>query len=231
MRVDGTRVHLVRDDISGAQKFAEFLRSKGLSVVVFETAGDYIAERDDSGACLILDLNLPDCAGLELQSRLAGRGAPPVIFVTAHCDARSVVQAMRSGAIDVLIEPVDYDRLLASVRRALREEQKIRNERIERTCLLARWQSLTHRETEVFQHTVSGLLNKQAASELGIAENTYQVHRGRVMRKMNAQSLADLVRMSTILEPILWKPSQDDSTVSPRWSLDESAGARSIAFA
>src|SRR5262245_6297094 len=215
-------VHLVRNDLSGTQELADFFRSKGMSVAAFRTADEYIAAgRDDRPACLVLDLILPDIGGLEMQSRLADRGAPPVIFVTAHCDPVSVVRAMKNGAVDFLIEPVDYDRLIASVQLALLADLKIRNDLIERTCLLTRWQSLTPRETEVFHHTVAGLLNKQGAAELGIAENTYQVHRGRVMRKMNAQSLADLVRMATILEPILRKPCRDESAAPPRWSLRE----------
>ena len=216
-----TTVHLVRND-RGTQQLADYFRLKGMSVASFRTAGEYMAAgRDDSPACLILDLILPDIGGLEMQSRLADSGAPPVIFVTAHCDPVSLVRAMKNGAIDFLIEPVDCDRLMASVQLALLEDLKIRNHLIERTCLLTRWQSLTLRETEVFHHTVAGLLNKQGAAELGIAENTYQVHRGRVMRKMQAQSLADLVRMSTILEPVLRKSCRDESAPPPRWSLRE----------
>jgi FixJ family two-component response regulator len=118
---------------------------------------------------------------------------------------------MKNGAIDFLIEPVDYDQLMAAVDFAFVEDLNKRKELLERTSLLVRWQTLTPRETEVFHHTVAGLLNKQAASELGVAENTYQVHRGRVMRKMKANSLADLVRMSTKLEPILQKAREGDS--------------------
>src|SRR5262249_29044520 len=138
-----------------------------------------------------------------------------------------VVRAMKNGAIDFLIEPVDYGQLLATVQFAFTEDLNNRNDRIERTCLLTRWQSLTPREREVFHHTVAGLLNKQAAEELGVAENTYQVHRGRVMRKMKANSLADLVRMSEKLEPILRKPCQEESAPQPRWSLEEATSISS----
>jgi FixJ family two-component response regulator len=124
---------------------------------------------------------------------------------------------MKNGAIDFLTDPIDYQQLMAAVELAFIEDLKNRNERIERSALLARWQSLTPRETEVFQHTVAGLLNKQAASELGVAENTYQVHRGRVMRKMQANSLADLVRMSTKLEPILRKRHEEESATRCSW--------------
>jgi FixJ family two-component response regulator len=225
MQLTDTIVHLVRNDLGGPTRLTDFFLSKGMHVAAFRSAAEYIAaRRDDRPACLILDLVLPDIGGLEMQGRLAGSGAPPVIFVTAHGDPASVVRAMRNGAIDFLIEPIDLDELLAAVQRALLEDQKSRAGCIERTCLLTRWQSLTPREMEVFDLTVSGLLNKQAAAELGIAENTFQVHRGRVMRKMKAQSLADLVRMATTLESILRKPGQEERVAPyPRWSLEESA--------
>jgi FixJ family two-component response regulator len=205
-------VHFVGNNPASAEALTNLLMSKGMSVVTFNTTADYLAAaRDDRPTCLILDLILPDGNGLELQSRLAGSEAPPVIFVTAHRDPISVVRAMKNGAIDFLIEPVDYDHLMAAVEFAFVEDLNKRKELLERTSLLERWQSLTPREKEVFNHTVAGLLNKQAAWELGVAENTYQVHRGRVMRKMKANSLADLVRMSTKLETILQKPREGDS--------------------
>ena len=205
-------VHFVGNNPANAEALTKLLMSKGMSVVTFNTAAEYLAAaRDDRPTCLILDLILPDGNGLELQSRLAGSEAPPVIFVTAHRDPISVVHAMKNGAIDFLIEPVDYDQLMAAVEFAFAEDLNKRKELLERTSLLERWQSLTPREKEVFNHTVAGLLNKRAAWELGVAENTYQVHRGRVMRKMKANSLADLVRMSTKLEPILQKPREGDS--------------------
>src|SRR5499426_1912353 len=205
-------VHIVSNDSSGTRKLNQFFVSRGLDVVAFRTAAEYIvAKRDDRPACLILDLILPDLDGLEIQRRLVGSGAPPIVFVTAQRDPISVVRAMKNGAIDFLIEPVDYDQLMAAVELAFAEDLKRRVELVERNSLLIRWQTLTPRETEVFHHTVAGLLNKQAAWELGVAENTYQVHRGRVMRKMKAGSLAELVRMSTKLEPILRKPDERDS--------------------
>jgi FixJ family two-component response regulator len=204
MQFTETVVHIVRNDLAGTRKLAEFLVTRGLNVACFRTAADYFAARRDSRpTCVILDLAIPDVNGLELQSQLAASGAPPVIFVTPKCDPVAGVRAMKNGAIDFLIEPIDQVQLLAAVEFALAKDLKNRTERVEQTSLLTRWNSLTPRETEVFQHTVAGLLNKQAAAELGVAENTYQVHRGRVMRKMKANSLADLVRMSTKLEPII----------------------------
>jgi FixJ family two-component response regulator len=212
MRPEETIVHIVSDDPVGTRRLTELFVSKGLNVACFTTAAEYIvAPRDDRPACLILDLTLPDLDGLEIQSRLVGRGAPPIIFVAAHVELISVVRAMKNGAIDFLIDPVDNDQLMADVEFAFVEDLNKRKERLERRSLLERWHTLTPREREVFHHTVAGLLNKQGASELGVAENTYQVHRGRVMRKMKANSLADLVRMSTKLEPILQSVSQGHS--------------------
>jgi FixJ family two-component response regulator len=212
MQFTETIVHLLRNDFAGTKRLTEFFASKGVNVAAFRTATEYIAAgRDDRPTCLVLDLILPDIHGLEIQTSLAGSEAPPIIFVTAHGDPVSVVRAMKNGAIDFLVEPVDQMQLMAAVEFAFAEDQKKRAQRIESMALLTLWKSLTPRETEVFHHTVAGLLNKQAASELGVAENTYQVHRGRVMRKMKANSLADLVRMSTKLEPILQKPRERDS--------------------
>jgi FixJ family two-component response regulator len=206
-RFDESIVHIVRNDPTGTKSLTDFFFLKGVSFVTFRSSAEYMAApRDDRPTCLILDLDLPDLHGLDMQTMLVGKGAPPVIFVTSHGDPVSVVQAMKNGAIDFMLEPVDYVRLMTAVELAFSEDLKNRKARIELASLLARWWSLTEREAEVFHYTVAGLLNKQAAAELGVAENTYQVHRGRVMRKMQANSLADLVRMSTKLEPILPKP-------------------------
>jgi len=203
MRAQETIVNIVSNDAAGTTWLSNFFRSHGLNVACFNTTAEYIvSQRDERPACLILDLILPDLDRVEIPSGLADRGAPPVICVASHGDPASVVRAIKNGAIDFFINPIDCQQLLAAVEVAFVEDLKRRNERVERTSLLTRWRSLTPRETEVFHHTVAGLLNKQAAAELGIAENTYQVHRGRVMRKMKANSLADLVRMSMKLEPI-----------------------------
>jgi FixJ family two-component response regulator len=204
MRSTGTVVYVVSSDLTKEQTLTELVRSHGVDVVSFNSAAAYVAaRREDQIACLIVDLNLSDISGLEFQRRLAHTGAPPVIFVTALGDPASCVRAVKDGAIDVLFEPVDPMELLASIEVAFVRDQRSRRQRLERVSLLTRWRTLTPRETEVFHHTVAGLLNKQAAAQLGVAENTYQVHRARVMRKMEANSLADLVRMSMKLEPIL----------------------------
>jgi FixJ family two-component response regulator len=196
-----TTVHVVCNDSARVSSLKEFFSSHSIGVNVFGTATEYITNAGfDRIACVILDLNLPDTSGLEVQSRLADKEGPPVLFITADSDLNSGVRAMKNGAIDFMIEPIDHTRLLAAVETAFAKDRNNRRERIERLCLLRRWNSLTPREQDVFLYTVAGFLNKQAAAELGITENTFQVHRGRVMRKMKADSLADLVRMSTRLE-------------------------------
>jgi len=228
MRSNETIVYAVSSESAERERLTEGFVSQGIEIVAFCSAQEFIeTPRDDRTACLILDLNLRDTNGLELQSELNQSGAPPIIFLTAHSDLVAGVRAIKNGAIDYLVKPVDYGQLRAAVDVAFAQDQKNRNKRIERISLLTRWQTLTPREMEVFHHTVAGLLNKQAAAEMGIAENTYQVHRGRVMRKMEASSLADLVRMSTKLEPILHRIRQERSDIRSPWSiLAESLGRR-----
>jgi FixJ family two-component response regulator len=196
-------VHVVCNDSRQTRNLSDFFSSHLIRVSAFRTASEYITNtKSDQISCVVLDMDLPDLSGLEVQSTLADREGPPVVFVTAHSDLDSGVCAMKNGAIDFLIEPFDYNRLLTAVKAAFAQDRRKRCERVERSSLLRCWASLTPRERDVFQYTVAGFLNKQAAWELGITENTFQVHRGRVMRKMKADSLADLVRMSTRLESL-----------------------------
>ena len=204
-----TVVYIVCNDAAQVSSLTKFLSSQSISVRAFRTATDYISNAgSDRTACVILDLNLPDIGGLEVQSRLVEVEGPPVIFVAAHSDLNSGVRAIKNGAIDFMIEPIDYNRLLSAVLTAFAQDRISRRERVERSSLLKRWVALTPREQNVFRFTVAGFLNKQAAAELGITENTFQVHRGRVMRKMEADSLANLVRMSTRLETLVQSQSQ-----------------------
>jgi FixJ family two-component response regulator len=208
-----TIVYVVSNDAAQVRSLREFFSSHAMRVRTFKSATEYIRDaKPDRTACVILDLNLPDISGLDVQCRLVDSGGPPVIFVTAHGDTVSGVRAMKNGAIDFMIEPLDYNRLLAAVETAFAQDRRNRHERVERSTLLRRWNSLTPREQEVFQFTVAGFLNKQAAAELGIAENTFQVHRGRVMIKMEADSLADLVRMSTRLEFLVHSQGKNETT-------------------
>ena len=220
MRFNEAIVYVVSSEPEERNELTRFFASQGIGVTTFRSAHEFMdAAQDDRTACLILDLNLPDVNGLEIQRELDEAGGPPVIFLTEHSDLIAGVRAIKNGAIDFLVKPVDYGHLRAAIDLAFAQDKRNREERTERISLLTRFRTLTPRETEVFHHTVAGLLNKQAAAELGVAENTYQVHRGRVMRKMKANSLADLVRMSTKLEPILQGVRQGGSDMHLRWSL------------
>jgi FixJ family two-component response regulator len=149
---------------------------------------------------LILDLKMPGLGGLEVQRSIAAKTSIPVIFITGRGDIPSTVTAMKGGAIDFLTKPVDEGALLASVERALQQDRANRKEAIEHASLVARYESLTPREREVLPLLVSGLLNKQAAFELGITEYTVQIHRGHIMRKMEADSFATLVKLAAKLK-------------------------------
>jgi FixJ family two-component response regulator len=217
-----TIVHVVCNDAEQIANLMDILSSHAIRVKVFRTATEYITNAgSDQIACVILDLNLPDINGLEVQRMLSESGGPPVVFVTAHGDLNSGVCAMKNGAIDFMIEPIDYNRLLAAVETAFARDRRNRHKRVERLSLLTRWNSLTPREQDVFEYIVAGFLNKQGAAELGIAENTFQVHRGRVMRKMKADSLADLVRMSTRFEPLLHSLGQSETLIQTPRSIPD----------
>lgn len=151
-------------------------------------------------ACLILDVELPDISGLELQRQIAQGDHPPIVFITGHGDIPSSVQAIKHGAVDFLTKPFGDAELMAAVGAALTRDRENRAARAELRALEERYLDLTPREREVLPLVVSGLLNKQAAAELGISEVTLQIHRRNVMQKMAAASLADLVRIAERLE-------------------------------
>ncbi len=150
----------------------------------------------DLPACLILDVELPDINGLEFQNQIAEANHPPVVFITGHGDIPSSVRAMKRGAVDFLTKPFKKQELLDAIRVAIAQDRETRGYRTELARLQKRFDALTPREQEVLPLVVSGLLNKQAAMELGISEITLQIHRGRIMRKMETASLADLVRVA-----------------------------------
>jgi len=194
-------VFVVDDDARIREALGELLASHGMHVVAFGSAGEYVsADKPDVPACLILDVELPDINGLDLQKQIAEGEHPPIVFITGHGDIPSSVRAIKGGAVDFLTKPFSDSDLMAAIQVAIARDREIRSERAELGALRQRYQALTPRERDVLPLVVSGLLNKQAAAELGISKVTLEIHRRNVMQKMAAASLADLVRIAERLE-------------------------------
>ena len=190
-------VFVVDDEPSVRRSLARLLKTAGYEVEVFASAREFLEHTPSDGVgCLVLDVRMPDLNGLELQQALAKSDrSMPIVFITGHGDIPTSVRAMRAGATDFLPKPFEADELLRAIERALataREEQEKRSASADAERLLA---TLTPRENEVLRHVITGRLNKQIAAELGTSEKTIKVHRGRVMRKMRVQSVAELVRL------------------------------------
>jgi FixJ family two-component response regulator len=198
MRESNAIIAIVDDDPSVREGLESLLRSAGWRVETFASAQEFLARPGaEAPCCLILDLQLPGLSGLDLQKRMAEVELEiPIVFLTGHGDIPASVQAMKAGAVEFLTKPFDEEELLQAIREALERDGRDRQRRAEISELRTRYESLTAREQEVMQQVVSGLLNKQVAGELKITEFTVKVHRGQVMRKMGADSLADLVRMA-----------------------------------
>ena len=191
-------VFVVEDDASVRRALGSLVRLAGLRVQTFPSAQEFLAfPRPDVPSCLVLDVQLPGLSGLDLQEELAKADVQiPIIFLTGHGDIPMTVRAMKAGALEFLTKPFDDQDLLEAIHEAIKRDRVARRERANMRTLNHRYNSLTPREQEVMKWVVSGLLNKQIAAELGISEIMIKVHRGQVMQKMQAESLADLVRMS-----------------------------------
>jgi FixJ family two-component response regulator len=191
-------VFVVDDDVSVREALASLIRSAGLRVESFASAREFLARPPEDGpSCLVLDVRLPGLSGLDLQKRMAEINIEtPIVFITGHGDVPTSVRAMKAGAVEFLTKPFRDRDLLEAIQQAIRRDRIARAQRAQLTELYDRYESLTPREREVMELVVSGLLNKQIAAELGTSEITVKVHRRQVMQKMQADSLAELVRIS-----------------------------------
>jgi FixJ family two-component response regulator len=194
-------VYVVDDDFSMRESLESLIRCAGWHPETFESAEEFLDRpRDFVPSCLVLDITLPDLNGLDLQKRIAvDRMDMPIIFITGDGDVPMSVQAMKAGAVEFLTKPFGEEVLLSAIRHAIERSEAALSREAELSVLRVRYASLTPREQEVMEWVVSGLLNKQVGGELGISEITVKAHRGKVMHKMRADSLPDLVKMAARL--------------------------------
>jgi FixJ family two-component response regulator len=216
-------VFVVDDDDSVLRSVERLLRGNGYTVLAYHSAREFLRlfQRPQQAGCLVLDIAMPGLTGIELQRRLAETECDlPIIFITGHGDVPTTVRAMKAGAVDFLTKPFEERELLQAVRQALHKDRLVMRKRREQAHIMKQIASLTSRENQVMRLVVSGMLNKQVAATLGTCEKTVKVHRGRVMRKMQVQSVAELVRLAekagmfsapalptpTSLQPSLFSP-------------------------
>jgi len=200
MNSDSPIVFVVDDDYRVREALSSLISSVGLRVAVFNSAAEFLeSEKPDAPACLVLDLQLPGASGLELQEQLVTGDAPPIIFISGHGDIPSSVRAMKAGAIEFLAKPFGEQELLQAIARAIALDRNARQKRSQLAELQTHYNLLTPREREVLPFVVAGFANKVTAADLGTSEITIGVHRGQIMRKMGARSLAELIRMADTL--------------------------------
>jgi len=197
-------IFVVDDDTSVRTALKRLIKSLGFKVETFDSAQAFLKHGPHDGpACLVLDIRMPEMSGIELQEKLTNTGlGMPIIFITGHGNIPMSVKAMKAGAVDFIEKPFEDQNLIDAINVAIKKNMKFRTEQAEIKDLQQRVDSLTPREHEVFILVVSGMLNKQIAFDLGMSEKTVKVHRARVMQKMKAESLADLVRMAERVKQI-----------------------------
>jgi len=198
MKESSPIVYVVDDDPSVRRSLARLIRSAGFRVETFAQAQDFLEQKGWMDPnCLVLDVNLPGLGGLDLQKELSSKGySMPIVFITGYGTIPMTVQAMKGGAVEFLEKPVDHQVLLNAIHQAIEKDRQMRRQYNELKGIRQRLTSLTPREKEVLPLVVSGMLNKQIAFKLGTTEKTIKVHRARIMEKMGADSLADLVRLA-----------------------------------
>jgi FixJ family two-component response regulator len=190
-------VHVIEDDESSRTASSRLLRRAGYTVHAYATPAEFLANPPTESGCIVLDIRLPGQSGLDLQQKLTTAENPlPIVFLTGHGDVPKTVRAMKAGAVDFLMKPVDAPVLLDAVARAIARDAEDRTIRGRQREVRARYDRLTPRERDVFAHLISGQLNKQIGFDLGITERTIKIHRHEVLTKMEAGSIADLVRMA-----------------------------------
>jgi FixJ family two-component response regulator len=193
-------IFVVDDDVSVRESLELLILSSGWHAETFASAEDFLERSPfDGPSCLVLDVSLPNLSGLDLQKRIIDRADMPIIFITGHGDVPTTVKAMKAGAIEFLTKPFGGDVLQGAIRQAIERSRVARAAEASLQALRKHQASLTPREREIMALVVSGRLNKQIAAELGISEITVKAHRGRVMRKMQVDSLAELVRVAAAL--------------------------------
>jgi FixJ family two-component response regulator len=200
MKEESPIVYVVDDDPSVRRSLARLIRSEGFRVETFARAQDFLDQKEGTDpSCLVLDVNLPGRSGLDLQRELSSRGySMPIVFITGYGTIPMSVQAMKGGAVEFLEKPVNDQVLLKAIHQAVEKDRQMKRQYTELKEIQRRLASLTPREREVLPLVVSGMLNKQVALRLGTTEKTIKVHRARIMEKMRADSLADLVRLAQI---------------------------------